>query len=129
MVEKPVNELLDEVIETELLNLSGMEVGSDERTTAIKDLAELYKLRIEEVKAEQAKLDSRKETEMRQEQAKTQMTLQFLNLGAQLLIAGSGLIAYNAWFHSGLKFEETGTVRNPWTRSLMTKMLPMLPKK
>lgn len=129
MVNKPVNELLDEVIETELLNLSDMETGSEGRSNAVKDLTELYKLRIEEAKAEQARADSRAEAEMKHEQAKSQTTFQWLNIGAQLFIAGCGLIAYNSWFHDGLKFEETGTVRNPWTRSLMTKMLPMLPKK
>lgn len=129
MVSQPVNELLDEAIETELLILSEMERGSETRSNAVKDLAELYKLRIEEAKAEQAKTDSRTEAEMRQEQAKSQATFQLLNFGTQLLIAGGSLIAYNFWFRDGLKFEETGTVRNPWTRSLMTKMLPMLPKK
>lgn len=117
-------ELLDEVIETELLHLSEMDAGSAEKSNAVKDLSELYKLRIEEVKAKQAQADSCVEAEMRQAQAKSQAFDRWLNLGVQVGLTVGGWVMYSVWYHKGLKFEETGTVRAPMTRNLLSRMLP-----
>lgn len=124
MVNDKINGLLDEVIETELLSLSEMERGSETKTATIKDVTELYKLRIEEAKAEQAKVDSRREAEVRRLQLQAQSFDRWLNFGATVGTTVVGWILYNTWFHQGIEFEQTGTVRNPWTRTLMTKMFP-----
>ena len=47
-----IRDLLGEEIKTEIRNLSTLEAGSKEKSTAIEDLAKLYKLRIEETKNE-----------------------------------------------------------------------------
>lgn len=124
MEDKNIHGLLDEVIETELLHLSEMEAGSAEKSNAIKDLSELYKLRIEEAKAVQAKADSRAEAELKQTQAKSQAFDRWLNVGLQAGLAIGGWVMYSIWYHQGLKFEETGTVRAPMTRNLLSRMLP-----
>lgn len=129
MADKHVYELLEEVIETELLNLSGLDTGSEDKSKAVKDLTELYKLRIEEIKAEQAQNDSRIELAMKKEQAKSQAFERWINLGVQSGLVVGGWIMYSIWYHRGLEFEETGTVRSPMTRNLLAKMLPVLPKK
>lgn len=124
MEDKKIDGLLDEVIETELMHLSEMEYGSDEKSNAVKDLSELYKLRIEEVKAKQAKADSRAEATAKQMQLKSQTLDRWLNLGLQAGLAVGGWVMYSIWYHKGLEFEETGTVRAPMTRNLLSKMLP-----
>ena len=52
MSEPSIKDLLNEEIATEIQNLSELEAGSDEKSSAIDDLAKLYKLRIEENKSE-----------------------------------------------------------------------------
>ena len=52
-----IKTLLDDVIETELANLRTLPSGNEERAKAIRDLAALHKLRIEEIRA-QADVDS-----------------------------------------------------------------------
>lgn len=124
MDDKNIRGLLDEVIETELLNLSEIDTGSEKKSNAVKDLTELYKLRIEEVKTEQAKADNRAEAEMRQTQAKSQTFDRWLNIGVQVGLTVGSWVMYSIWYHKGLKFEETGTVRAPMTRNLLSRMLP-----
>ena len=45
-----IRDLLGEEIKEEIQNLSTLEPGSKEKSTAIEDLATLYRLRIEELK-------------------------------------------------------------------------------
>ena len=47
-----IKDLLGEEIKTEIRDLSTLEPGSKEKSTAIDDLAKLYRLRIEETKNE-----------------------------------------------------------------------------
>ena len=49
---KKIKNLLCEEIEEEILKLSSLEAGSKEKSTAINDLATLYRLKIEETKTE-----------------------------------------------------------------------------
>ena len=44
--------LLDDVIEQEIANVESLDSGSDKKSAAIRDLATLHKLRIEEIKAQ-----------------------------------------------------------------------------
>ena len=55
-----IKTLLDDVIETELANLRTLPSGNEERAKAIRDLAALHKLRIEEIRA-QADVDEKSE--------------------------------------------------------------------
>ena len=52
MSEPNIKDLLNEEIAMEIQNLSEFKAGSDEKSSAIDDLAKLYKLRIEENKSE-----------------------------------------------------------------------------
>ena len=47
-----IRDLLGEEIKTEIRNLSTLDAGSKEKSTAIEDLAKLYRLRIEETRNE-----------------------------------------------------------------------------
>ena len=55
-----IKTLVDDVIETELANLRTLPSGNEERAKAIRDLAALHKLRIEEIRA-QADVDEKSE--------------------------------------------------------------------
>lgn len=112
-----IKHLLDEEIEAEFEKLSSMEAGSDERAKATEDLAKLYKLRIDEIKAENERKDKKA-------QRKDLMTDRLINIGLQLGLTAGGWLFYYICFHKGLKFEETGTLTSPWMRNLVSRMTP-----
>lgn len=112
-----IKKSLDEVIAKDIQDMTILDSGSDERSTALKELTELYKLRIEENRVEM----ERKEKES---QEKSHMFDRWVNVGLQVGLTALSLIAYNVWYRRGLKFEETGTVTSSMTRNLMSKMLP-----
>lgn len=119
-----IQESLDKVIEQEINEVSSLATGSKEKTAAVNDLTELYKLRIEEAKIEQAKVDKRYDVESKQAQLNSQAMDRWVNIALQVGLTLSGLIAYNVWFKRGLRFEETGTITSPMTRNLLSRMLP-----
>ena len=112
-----VQELLDERIEKEIQNLPNLEAGTKERSAAVEDLSNLYKLRIEEAKIE-------REREIKYAQLGAQTKDRVANVLTQFGVAAIGVIAYNAWFRDGLKFEQTGLVRSPWVKNLISRMVP-----
>lgn len=116
--------LLDEVIEKEIRNLSILPSGSQEKSKAINDLTELYKLRIEEIKLKQAEAGNAEDKILKQKQLKSQAWDRWVNVGVQIGLSTMGLIAYDIWYRRGLRFEETGTIGAPMTRNLISRMLP-----
>ena len=116
--------LLDEVIGKEIQNLSDLPIGSQEKSKAVDNLTELYKLKIEEAKIKQAKAEKSEEMEIRQKQLKSQALDRWINVGVQVGLTIGSLIAYDVWFKRGLRFEETGTITSPMTRNLLSRMLP-----
>lgn len=70
-----IKSLLDDVIEQEIRNVEALESGSDEKSSAIRDLATLHKLRIEEIKAETEADEKRERRIMDSEQRKAELTL------------------------------------------------------
>lgn len=137
-----INKLLGEEIKTEISNLSNLEDGSEEKSKAIEDLAKLYRLRIEEIKAETERNDQRSRAMMEEDkhnlaveiaddekldkiaQRKAANLDRMINIGLQVGLAVGGWLVYDIWHRRGLKFEETGTITSPWTRNLVSKMTP-----
>lgn len=70
-----IKNLLDRVIETEIQNLGSLSSGSDEKSAAIRDLAALHKLRIEEIKAQTDADEKRERRAMDSEQHKADLAL------------------------------------------------------
>ncbi len=66
-----IKNLLDEVIKKEISGLNALASGSDEKSSAIKDLAALHKLRIDEIKAETEADEKRERRAMDSEQHQT----------------------------------------------------------
>ena len=70
-----IKSLLDGVIEQEITNVKSLEPGSDKRSSAIRDLSTLHKLRMEEIKAETEADEKRERREMDSEQRKAELAL------------------------------------------------------
>jgi len=119
-----IHDLLDDAIESEIRNLPNLEQGSSEKSNAIDNLTQLYKLRIEEAKIDQASVESDRDIALKQKQLEDQAKERKINIGLQLGLAFSSLLAYDAWYRRGLKFEETGVIRSPWIKNLVSRMFP-----
>mgnify|MGYP000318377222 FL=1 len=135
MSEPNIKDLLNEEIATEIQNLSELKAGSDEKSSAIDDLAKLYKLRIEENKSEwdaYEKYDRRvmegeantKDDELKQKQLEEQVKERYFRVGvaaAELMVP---LIFYGIWMRKGFKFEETGTYTSKTFTGLINRFKP-----
>lgn len=135
MSEPNIKDLLNEEIAMEIQNLSEFKAGSDEKSSAIDDLAKLYKLRIEENKSEwdaDEKCDRRvmegeantKDDELKQKQLEEQVKERYFRVGvaaAELMVP---LIFYGIWMRKGFKFEETGTYTSKTFTGLINRFRP-----
>ena len=134
-----IKTLLDDVIETELANLRTLPSGNEERAKAIRDLAALHKLRIEEIRA-QADVDEKSERrEMDGRQRREELAckdadrareeeLQNRQLRAKIGIAAAELVLplmfYGIWMRRGFKFEESGVYSSTTFRNLFSRFRP-----
>jgi hypothetical protein len=134
-MEDKIRKSLDEVIDLKLKNLVTLKFDSEGKTDEVKELAELYKLRIEEEKIEADLINKTRqrefekntqmtETSLKYEQLRSQSWDRWINVGLQVGLTVMGLVAYNCWYNRGLKFEETGSITSPMTRNLLSRMLP-----
>lgn len=130
-----IKDLLGDEIKKEINNLSSLDDATEKKSKAIDDIAKLYRLKLEETKIEAELEDNRNRHELekmakddertsREEQRKKINLDRVVDVGLQVLTVVGGWIAYDVWHRRGLKFEETGSVTSPFTRNLMTKMLP-----
>lgn len=132
-----IQKSLDEVIGLKLRNLVTLNYDSEAKSNAVKDVTELYKLRIEEAKLEAERADRERQLEeekmtrmaenhLKHEQLRSQAKDRWVNLGIQVGLAIGGWVAYDIWNRRGLKFEETGTIVSPMTKNLLSRMLPKM---
>ena len=125
MSEPNIKDLLNEEIATEIQNLSELKAGSDEKSSAIDDLAKLYKLRIEENKSEWD-ADEKYDRRVMEGEANTkeQVKERYFRVGvaaAELMVP---LIFYGIWMRKGFKFEETGTYTSKTCTGLINRFRP-----
>lgn len=134
-MEENIRDLLSGEISREIQALSGLNAGSKEKSTAIDDLAKLYKLRIEESKNDweyDEKYNRRvmeeeagtRDDEMKRTQLSEQIKDRYFRLGiaaAELMIP---LMFYGIWMKRGFKFEETGTYTSTTFRGLFNRFRP-----
>jgi len=123
-----IRDLLGEEIKTEIRNLSTLEAGSKEKSTAIEDLAKLYRLRIEETRNEwdfNEKCESRdSDIQFKKDQLEEQVKDRYFRLGVEAASIILPLIFYAAWMKRGFRFEETGTYTSTTFRSLFNRFKP-----
>lgn len=122
-----IQKQLDEVIQTELEGVESAAMPSEKEKT-IANVTELYKLRIEEAKLEQAKNDKLTEQDIREAQLKGQKLDRWLNLGLQIGLTVGGWVMFSMWQRREMKFELEGTPTTPMFRNLLSKMTPNLRK-
>ena len=134
-MEDNIRDLLSGEISREIQALSNLNAGSKEKSTAIDDLAKLYKLRIEESKNDweyDEKYNRRvmeeeagtRDEEMKRTQLSEQIKDRYFRLGiaaAELMIP---LMFYGIWMKKGFKFEETGTYTSTTFRGLFNHFRP-----
>ncbi len=127
-MDEEIRKLLEEEIKTEIRDLSTLEPGSKEKSTAIEDLAKLYKLRIEETKNEwdfSEKYDAREgDKQLKKDQLEEQVKDRYFRFGVEVASIILPWIFYAAWMKRGFKFEETGTYTSTTFRSLFNRFKP-----
>ncbi len=120
--------LLDEEIVRQLTDLSSYGTGSDDKSKAIDDLVQLYKLRIEEKKIAEARAESETKEANDLFQTKKQLAEQKKDRYFRAGIAAAELILplifYGIWMGKGLKFEETGTFTSATFKGLLNRFRP-----
>lgn len=123
-----IRDLLEEEIKSQIENLSTIESGSQEQTTAVDCLAKLYKLKLEEDKSAteyMEKIESREtETALKNAQLKESVKDRYFRLGIAAAELVLPLAFYGIWMRQGLKFEETGTFTSQTFRGLFGRFKP-----
>lgn len=123
--------MLEDRIKLEFENLSTLEPGSIEHEKAVASLEKLYKLNVEDLEKERAfiarcdrdALDER-EMQLKERQLEEQRKNRWFEGAIQVGLAVGGWIAYDIWQRRGYKFEETGVIRSPWLKNLVSRMMP-----
>lgn len=149
-----IKSMLDEVIEEEIQNLDTRSNSDPEKkSAAIRDLTQLHKLRIEEIKAqaeveekrERRALDSKKNDaeialkereatakdadRAREERALIQQAQENkIDRCIKVAVAGVELVVplafYGVWMRKGFKFEETGSFTSTTFKNLLNRFRP-----
>ncbi len=100
-------EMLEEQIQVELLNVATAK--GDEKDAAIERLAKLYKLRIEEIKADIERIEKEEKSKVDREKMVADRWIQIGKIALEF-VSFAGMMAFNIHFtNKGFKFEETGT--------------------
>lgn len=141
-MDEELRSLLDEEIKRQIEDLSSLESGSKEKSVAIEDLAELYKLRIEETKTqleyeekrERRSMESDKvdddarihayEEELKRDQLTEQVKERYFRVGIAAAEIVLPMIFYAFWMRKGFKFEETGTYTSTTFKGLFSRFRP-----
>lgn len=127
-----IRKRLDDVIESDILNLGTLEIGSEKRGSAVDDLAKLYKLRIEETKNEMELRERREARFMESEAAETNKQAQlseqvkdrYFRVGIAVAEIFVPIGFYALWMKRGFKFEETGTYTSKTFMNLINRFKP-----
>lgn len=112
-----VIEMLDEELKAELSDIASMNTGSKEKSDAVKDLAELYKLRIEDAKAAADSEDKRN-------RLAGEVKDRYIKLGTAAAELVLPLMFYSVWMCMGFKFEKDGTFTSTTFRGLFSHFRP-----
>lgn len=129
MEEKTTEMLLEEQLQSGIKHIGELADGSEEKARQIDDVATMYKLKIEETKAQASLIQAenernKNESDLAHNKAalKNERFLQIVKTGAEVLIFVSGLIFYGNEIRRGYKYEyeENGYVSSPTFKTVMT---------
>lgn len=141
-----IKTLLDDVIETEIRNLKQFSSDDEGKVDAIRDLAALHKLRIEEIKAQTDAEEKAQRREMDSEQRKAELISKdtdrtqdeklqacqlreqkidrYVRVGVAAVELMAPLVFYGIWMKRGFKFEESGVYSSTTFRNLFSRFRP-----
>lgn len=128
MEEKTTEMLLEEQLKSGIRHLDDLTDGSEEKARHIDDVATLYKVKIEETKAqatliqaENERIKNERDSEQNKAALKNERFLQIVKTGAEVLIFVGGLIFYGNEIRRGYKYEyeENGYVSSPTFKTVM----------
>lgn len=123
-----IKELLEEEIKSEIENLSSLEAGSQQHSTAVESLAKLYKLKIEEDKSSMEYYEKEENRNMEIDLKRNQMDEavkdRYFRLGIATAELVLPLVFYGIWMNRGFKFEKDGTYTSQTFRSLFSRFKP-----
>lgn len=127
-MDEEIKEMLGEEIKAGLSDLSSLETGSKEKSEAIDDLVKLYKLKIEESKAEMDYLKEIDEQERSDQTKREQLSEQVKDRYFKLGIAAAELVLplmfYAVWMKRGFQFEKEGIYTSTTFRGLFNRFRP-----
>lgn len=152
-MDKKLEDLLREEIENQIEGLPNFESGSEEKLRAIKSVAELYKLKIDEDKAateaddkaarrdidsadksERRKMESarndneadisEREMKLKERQLTEQNKERYTKIGIAAAELVLPLMFYAFWMNKGFKFEKDGTFTSTTFRGLFNRFRP-----
>ncbi|WP_347294094.1 hypothetical protein [uncultured Duncaniella sp.] len=145
--------MLDEVIEAEIAYVGSLSPEDEKKSKAIQHLADLHKLRIDEIKAKtdadekrlRRAMDSKQhraeltlkerqadgdeaaranEEQFKQHQLNDQVLDRYVKIGVATAELVLPLVFYGVWMKRGLKFEETGTFTSQTFKNLFNRFKP-----
>lgn len=148
-----IKSLLDEVIEAEIAYVGSLSPEDEKKSKAIQHLADLHKLRIDEIKAKtdadekrlRRAMDSKQhraeltlkerqadgdeaaranEEQFKQHQLNDQVLDRYVKIGVATAELVLPLVFYGVWMSRGLKFEETGTFTSQTFKNLFNRFKP-----
>ena len=127
-MDEEIKEMLGEEIKAGLSDLASLETGSKEKSEAIDDLVKLYKLKIEESKAEMdylKEIDEHKRSDQtKREQLSEQVKDRYFKLGIAVAELVLPLMFYAVWMKRGFQFEKDGTYTSTTFRGLFNRFRP-----
>lgn len=126
---------LDELIDSEIKEISELQTGTKEKSAAIDDLTKLYRLRIDEKKVdldykdrcrtrENEELQAGHDIDQRKDQMQEQKIDRYFKVGIAIGELILPLMFYAAWMKKGFKFEESGTFTSTTFRNLFSRFRP-----
>lgn len=120
--------LLEEEIKSEIENLSSLEAGSQEHSTAVESLAKLYKLKLEEDKSSIEhieKIDNREiDINLKRAQMEEAIKDRYFRIGIAAAEIVLPLVFYGIWMKRGFAFEKDGTFTSQTFRGLFSRFKP-----
>lgn len=141
-MDEQIRQALANEILSQLNSLSTLDPGSKEQQTAVENVTKLYRLGLEDVKAdtdydeklyrrdvdaqhEQEELDRQaREEQFKKDQLAEQIKDRYFKLGIGVAEIVLPLIFYATWMKRGFKFEETGTYTSTTFRGLFNRFRP-----
>ena len=121
-------DLLEEEIKQEFQTLENLDPGTDEQSTAINNLVDLYKLKIEEDKNilnHQENMDAASIDEtFKKIQIEEQQKDRYFRVGLEAAGIVLPLIFYGVWMRKGFRFEENGTFTSTTFKGLFNRFKP-----